>query len=55
MRGVGEIILLTQIVTAIRDAWFGVGWATTDPAIIVAITAIQTPAGTDASQKPSAR
>ena len=38
LRDFGEILPLTHIVIAIQDAWFGFGWATTDLAIIAAIT-----------------
>jgi hypothetical protein len=35
-QGIG--LLLTHIVIAIQDPWFGFGWATTDLAILAAIT-----------------
>jgi ABC-2 type transport system permease protein len=38
LRDFGEILPLTHIVIAVQDAWFGFGWATTDLAIIAAIT-----------------
>ena len=38
LRDFGELLPLTHIVIAIQDAWFGFGWATTDLAIIAAIT-----------------
>ena len=38
LRDFGELLPLTHIVIAIQDAWFGFGWATTNLAIIAAIT-----------------
>jgi ABC-2 type transport system permease protein len=38
LRDFGELLPLTHIVIAIQDPWFGFGWATTDLAILAAIT-----------------
>jgi hypothetical protein len=40
MRSVGEVMPLICIGIRIQDAWFGLGWATSDMAIIAAVPAI---------------
>ena len=36
LRDVGGVLPLTHLVTAVKNAWFGFGWASTDLAVLAA-------------------